>query len=162
MISEKRGIITNEERSTIKEEMLQLSLRVWKRRIITRDHASGEQLRQAIIPIFDTWMNRRTGSFTYEMTQLLTGHGSLNLYLWRFKKIDSPRCIYCRAAYDDNIYVFASCPKWREERITLRAKLCISDVSLRNILKSVAQCDRKWSALKDFCYKIIRQKIKDE
>lgn len=154
------GRDTLESRGDIKQEMKEWALRAWRQRVTSLARPSGKSLRTAIIPIFNEWMRRTSGVLTFEMTQIITGHGSMYHYLWRFKRRESPSCIYCDAECDDNIHV--ACDRWKEERLILREKLGIRALTIHNILKSIVNSIKNWLAFAEFCNKVIRQKIRDE
>lgn len=131
---EREGTLTQEKRNKIKRSEAERALNEWKQRAEATVTSSGSQIRAAILPIFNRWMNRNVGQLTYEMTQIVTGHGSFNYYLWRFKKRISPACIYCSCRKDDNIHVIMNCPKWNDEREELRNQLQIMEFDIANIL----------------------------
>lgn len=156
------GTITEDRRGEIIIKQKIEAQNTWKLRVRQSAREGGNKLRLAMIPNFDEWMSRSHGSVTFEITQLLTGHGSLNYYLWRFKKRTGSECAYCNAYIDDNVHVLLACTKWKEEGIILRTKLCIRWLSLENIIHAITQDMRKWKAFEAFCQRVIQQKIRDE
>ena len=48
-----------------------------------------------LIPELATWLNRKHGGVGFYLVQTLSGRGSFNAYLKRFKKKDEEVCCYC-------------------------------------------------------------------
>lgn len=116
-------MVTMEMKREIRIRILEKIPRQWKRRLKMEDKEGGARVRAAILPVLEQWMYRE-GELTFEITQMLTGHGVFKHYLWRMNKIDSPKCNYCNAEFQDNMHIIMTCPQWREERMLLRAGLC--------------------------------------
>lgn len=124
-------MVTLMERNEIRSRIMERTTLQWIRRMRRDANEGGSKIRAAISPIMQDWLDREEGELTFEVTQMLTGHGVFKKYLWRINKIENPGCCFCNAAYQDNIHLLAVCPKWREERLMLRAGLCVaSDVAL--------------------------------
>jgi hypothetical protein len=71
----------------------------------------------------EQWLTRSHGQLNFYMTQIITGHGCFNKYLWRIKKIDAPNCSHCHSLCDDARHTLAICPAWEEEREKLANKI---------------------------------------
>ncbi|KAJ8937934.1 hypothetical protein NQ318_005541 [Aromia moschata] len=62
------------------------------------------------------WMNRKDGEVVYWVSQVLTGHGCFNSYLFRIGKRVNERCRFCDAAVDVE-HATLLCERWVPERI---------------------------------------------
>lgn len=67
-----------------------------------------------LIPDIETWINRKGGELTFEVTQFLSGHGSFGSYLARIGK-GRPDCTQYGVA-DTPEHTFFNCEKWGMER----------------------------------------------
>lgn len=76
-----------------KEEALLLK-RQWSL-YLQRTNAAGKHTREAILPCFNAWLERRHGGMCFRLTQVLTGHGCFAFYLHRIGKEESPNCNHC-------------------------------------------------------------------
>lgn len=81
----------------------------------TRGYGKRIQFRGFVV-CFGEWVGRNHGELTYQVTQLITGHGWFRGYTHRIGKADSDRCSFCETAGEDNVHVLVECEKWREER----------------------------------------------
>jgi len=81
----------------------------WKHHIVRRD-AAGVRTKDAILPSMDAWI--AWGGIYFHMTQLLSGHGCFDNYLYRIGKQRDTGCGHCSAAVDDAEHTFMWCPAW--------------------------------------------------
>ncbi|KAG5893280.1 hypothetical protein JTB14_002683 [Gonioctena quinquepunctata] len=66
---------------------------------------------ELLIPNIRRWMSCKHRKIDYFVTQILTGHGSLETYTKRFHISEEDCCIYCRKT-DTAAYTFFHCPRW--------------------------------------------------
>jgi ribonuclease HI len=83
--------------------------------------------------ISDSSISRKSASTIY---QLRVGHAPLNLYLHRFKKVDSPRCPACGADRETVEHLIKICPGYAYERWELMKHFEASDPKLEDILSN--------------------------
>ena len=67
------------------------------------------------------------------LTQICTGHISLNGYLFKRKRVDSPRCPACGAAVETVQHFLFTCRSYAYMRWPLEQK-CKGTLTLKNIL----------------------------
>lgn len=80
----------------------------------------GRRVREAILPIFEEWLDRGYGDMGYYLTQMMTGHGAFAEYTYRIRKTGDERCQMCGAETDSVEHTVAECPRWeiwREELV---------------------------------------------
>lgn len=62
---------------------------------------------------------RSYGGLTYRMTQVITGHGCFEAYIYEIQKAESSICQHCRATVDNAVHALLRCPSWVAERVNL-------------------------------------------
>jgi len=77
--------------------------------LASRPGAAGVKLRDALVPLFPSWCNRRWGGLTFRVTQLLTGHGCFGTYLHRIEKAETASCPFCDLDDDSADHTLQSC-----------------------------------------------------
>ncbi|XP_075210602.1 uncharacterized protein LOC142317956 [Lycorma delicatula] len=73
-----------------------------------------------LIPDIRPYLRREHGELTFVLTQLLSGHGSFNLY--GRKRRSSESCLYC-GEQDTAEHTVFQCPRWEEDRMMMRTQL---------------------------------------
>lgn len=158
-------IITIKIKIEVKNTIQDRTINQWKKRLKRDDNDGGRRIRTAIAPMMDEWIGREEGEMNYEITQMITGHGVFKQYLWRMGRNNNPECKYCGASYQDNIHIISKCPKWSNERMTLRAGLCLTadeTLDIKRISTKIVENMRKWNAFDTFSKTIIRKMMDDE
>lgn len=98
-----------------------------------------------LIPNITPWVERRHGELSYQLTQLLTGHGCFRAYLYRFKKAETDKCWYC-GQLDDAEHTFFICPRWAKQRASM-AMTAREDLRPENIIAHITQSEAKWEEI---------------
>lgn len=83
--------------------------RQWEIHIGQRN-ASAVRVKEAILPKFTEWIERKYGGLGFHMTQLITGHGCFNDYLMRIGKVASNMCDQCGGGVDTAQHNLQECP----------------------------------------------------
>ncbi|KAG7196556.1 hypothetical protein KM043_016491 [Ampulex compressa] len=78
------------------------------------DRASAGRWTHHIIPDIRKWTGRNHGLVTFQLTQVLTGHGNFRSYLHRIKVMSSLECPAGPGADEDVGHVLFQCPCSRE------------------------------------------------
>lgn len=113
-----------------------------------------------LIPRIEKWVERTQGEINYFTTQALTGHGSFNAYLYRFKLIDSANCDYCDATIDDAEHSLFHCVKWNRERASMSTNVG-DEVTPDNIVELMLSSESKWITIETFIRSVISKKVED-
>ncbi len=71
----------------VRREERQVVLRKWKERL--SESCKGEWTR-LLIRNLDVWLGRSHGQMNFYLTQVISGHGAFNAYLFSMKLADSP------------------------------------------------------------------------
>lgn len=151
-------IANAESREEIWEAANTLMLRQWR---IYLDNVmpQGKRTKDAIMPVFDQWVNREFGNLNYHMTQILTGHGSYQQHLCRIGKAETEGCAHCESISDSVEYTIGECPAWESQRETLKAEVGNAATKGPRSLVSCMLRDRTaWRAVSTFAIQVITAK----
>ncbi|XP_018359719.1 PREDICTED: uncharacterized protein LOC108758968 [Trachymyrmex cornetzi] len=111
------GEITPHARAMLLEAERRRSISRWQRRLDELPlNGSGAIVRGSIGEDVEAWIGRAHGALTYRVTQVLTGHGVFESYLYRIGRRDTPICPFCRATSDTAAHTLLFCPFWAEQR----------------------------------------------
>lgn len=113
-----------------------------------------------LIPDLRAWVERKHGELTYQLTQILTGHGCFRAYLHRSKRADNDNCPYC-GEEDTARHTMFECPRWAEERSHI-ASAIKQNVHENNLVNKMIQSEDLWNVIVKNINKIIGQKEKEE
>lgn len=59
-------------------------------------------------------------SLNFHTTQMLSGHGYFQSYLWKLNRANDGTCLYCGYHEDDAEHTTFQCPCWNVERDRMR------------------------------------------
>lgn len=96
---------------SIKAEERAISLERWQSRW---DSSSKGRWTYKLIPDIRTWIERKHGECSYQLTQFLSGHGGYRKYLHRFGHDTSPICPQCVGVEEDTEHAIFHCPRFME------------------------------------------------
>lgn len=146
---------TAEAKGEIQEAATLLMRRQWYA-MLDRENSSGKRVREAILPIFDRWLDHRRAGVNYYTTQLFTGHGSFGQYMYRIRKREYPACPDCGLVEDTVEHVLEDCPQWADERRSLRAAF-EEDIPLQwtSMMPSALDYEEKWKAIATFARDVL-------
>ncbi|XP_018377264.1 PREDICTED: uncharacterized protein LOC108770268 [Trachymyrmex cornetzi] len=109
----------------------------------------------------ETWTGRAHGALTYRMTQIMTGHGVFGAYLYRIGRMNTPICLFCRAANDTAGHTLLFCPAWAEQRVGLLDIIGV-DRTFRAVVRAIVRSPEAWAVFATFCEAVMRSKEEDE
>ncbi|XP_061728363.1 uncharacterized protein LOC133533407 [Cydia pomonella] len=132
----------------------------WKSQL--EDEPYGTYTIGALLPSFDSWLDRKSGILTYRQVQVMTGHGCFGHYLYTIQREPSPVCHHCGYEDDTAHHTTVECPTWAPERRELELVLNVDDLSLHNIVARILVSERSWEAFNNFCEQVIRKKEEAE
>ncbi|KAM3955884.1 uncharacterized protein ACR2FA_010155 [Aphomia sociella] len=97
----------------------------------------GRRAIEAVEPVLRQWTGRKTGTLTFRVTQVLTGHGCFGDYLHKVAKREpTPKCHQCGAAEDSAQHTLEVCGAWADQRCALRAAVG-EDLSLPSVVRAM-------------------------
>lgn len=146
------------EETEIKHEEELILKRQWDLHL-RRPNLAGVRTREAILPSFQAWIDRRHGSLGFHLTQLLTGHGCFGSYLYRINKVENPTCKHCGDEHTEDTaeHTLQDCVAWQEEREAL--KLIIGDnLALSSVMAAMSESKEAWKAMTRFAEAIMLRK----
>lgn len=89
------SFLTNRARAALRREERARDIAEWKSRLEDcEDDQPGSRIREALVSKLEDWMNRN-GGLMFHITQILTGHGCFNHYLYKIGRLTSPACSHC-------------------------------------------------------------------
>jgi len=103
------------------------------------------------------WLTRDFGQLSYHMTQIMTGHGCFNDYLFRIGKAPAPGCSHCSSLEDSAQHTLEVCPAWEVERETLISWIG-ADLRISTVVERILQNSENWRAFSYFCTSVMRKK----
>lgn len=148
--------MTRERKKEILNNNRERIYNIWRNELCD-PRLPGRRVREAIVPIFYSWIERESGQLDYYMTQILTGHGSFRRYLYRINKIDSEICLHCRLASDIAEHTLVECTSWSVERQELKKEVG-EDLSLNIVLVRMLASTSAWRAFRVFCKTVLKKK----
>ncbi|XP_072938863.1 uncharacterized protein [Epargyreus clarus] len=102
--------------------------------------------------------DRRHGSLTFRLVQVLSGHGCFGKYLCRIARREpTTQCHHCSSDEDTAQHTLEECPAWDSQRRVLVAAVG-PDLSLPAVVKAIVVSAGSWKAVKSFCEEVISQK----
>lgn len=108
------------------------------------------------------WYTRKHGNTTYRLTQVLTGHGCFQAYLFRIGKITDPTCVMCSVGeIDDTEHTIFRCVCFDEDRRRLEEQLG-TRLTVSNMVPLILADKANWEAVQNYAEKIIAKKEERE
>ncbi|KMQ92167.1 reverse transcriptase [Lasius niger] len=152
------GEYTREARNAIKEAQHLNMCELWRGHL-EKPNTPGEYTKMAIVPRLEKWLERKHGSMSFHLSQIMTGHGCFAKYLHRIGKRADTSCDFC-GKHDDAMHTLKECPAWDLQRISLRRKLGLQRdfIALGDIVDTVATSWDHWMAFSAFTEEIMREK----
>ena len=141
-----------------KKENRGITIMEWK---IRWDEYEGSTWTKTLIPDLKSWYDRKIGSLDYHTTQVLTGHGCFQEYLYRIKKVQSPTCLYCEREADNAEHTLFKCDFWRPRKIKVEAALK-QELTKNSMVRLMINTEENWNTIRDYIQEIMRTKEEDE
>ena len=92
---------------------------------------------------------------------MVTGHGCLREYLYKYKHEDSPECPTCHGLEEDARHVFFTCHRFHTQIRKLERTL-VTAITLENLVRQMLASEKTWSAATDFAKEVIEELRKEE
>lgn len=141
---------SEEDQERVKKEIRDEVTHKWQ---FEWDCEPNERWTRRLIKDLTPWLSRKHGTVDFHTTQMLSGHGCFGKYLWRFKKLEDPRCIDCGEPTDDAEHVMFRCSRWKRDRCALEVELEES-IDPDNIVAIMLKRNTNWDAVKGFIRKV--------
>ncbi|CAG9557742.1 unnamed protein product [Danaus chrysippus] len=139
-----------------RRSLIALLLRRWKRKL--SEPVAGLRTVEAIRPLLKEWVDRRHGSLTFRLVQILSGHGCFGRYLCHIVgREPTAACHHCSCMDDTADHTLAECPAWAVERRQL-STVVGADLSLPAVVQAMVGSERAWEAMVKFCEHVMSRK----
>lgn len=139
----------NEDRNKLRED----SINKWQ---MEWDSGTTGRWTHKIISDLSGWCNRAHGEVTYELCQILSGHGSFRSYLYKIKKATDDLCVNCKVR-DDAEHAMFNCTLFEIRRATVNSRLQ-AIVSPENLIKLMLDSEENWNIVANYASEIIEVK----
>ena len=134
----------------------QLVLESWEERLA--EPKAGLRTVEAVRPVLKEWTDRRHGSLSFRLVQVLSDHGCFGKYLCQIAgREPTYECHHCSCAVDTAQHSLEECPAWDSQRRDLCAVVG-EDLSLPALVRAMVEDERSWDAALTFCEEVISQK----
>ena len=154
LVLETQYIYLNKGREGIdraKASSRQISLSKWQDR--WPDYSESKWSKRLIGEI-SPWITRGHGG-----TQFLSRHGLFCSYLFRIKKMNSAKCIYCPGKDDTPEHIFFECDRWAVKKFQLETN--IGQIKPENVVSLMRRSEEVWSEISQYVEYILRTKKPD-
>lgn len=114
-----------------------------------------------LISNLNQWCSRPHRDLSFHLTQLLTGHGCFNSYLFEIQKVLSAKCSQCGHYEDDAEHTLFHCPSWAIQR--QEATLALgTEFNLTNVRVALVASDEIWDILTRYAKAVVPVKERQE
>jgi Reverse transcriptase (RNA-dependent DNA polymerase) len=145
------------ESSVNSEEARENTLEKWQREWDAASDPTGRWTKK-LVPSIKPWYLRSHGDVSFYLTQVLTGHGCFQEYLYRFSLALSPTCILCDTGEpDDAQHTLERCSFFQEQRKSLENGLR-KPFAAEGIVATMLESIENWEAIKDYVENVMREK----
>lgn len=153
-------------RAALRKREKERSVAGWKERLeeMTLDKP-GNRVREALLPCFEKWLERgNRGNLTFRATQIITGHGCFQGFLFWINRADSPLCVLCASEIDTAQHTLEGCQYWGEARDRLRESVGqdLRVSVLGSVLEVALHDPAKWRAFLDYAERVMSTKETEE
>lgn len=141
-------------RKTIRSEILNR----WKERWDAMDGRAAWT--KELVGDIRKWINRPHGETSYYLTQIMTGHGCFQEYLYRFKRAESEACWYCGLP-DTARHTFFECDRWVDVRVHAETEVG-ETLTAQNVVEVMLESEKNWHIIEHMAAEILSTKEADD
>ena len=110
------------------------------------------------------WLERSHGQMDFYLSQVMSGHGAFNAYLFRMRLADSPECANCdtRGRDDDAWHTLFECPAFtqqREEAMTALQEMGEQPLTPESLVPTLLRSRAGWDLVAAFVASVMRSKM---
>ncbi|KAJ3639076.1 hypothetical protein Zmor_004373 [Zophobas morio] len=115
-----------------------------------------------LINNIEPWINRGHGELNYNLSMVLTGHGTFNTYRKRIKKDETGLCWFCEEDVKDTLeHTVFECKRFKEKRLELNTKIKDS-ISKENMTNMMIKSEKNWNDINKYINDIMDVKREKE
>ncbi|CAB3220326.1 unnamed protein product [Arctia plantaginis] len=128
-----------------KSQLRQVIIGEWRERL--GQPSAGHAVIAAVRPVMEDWLERRHGTLSYRLTQVITGKGCFGDHLCLIRKEPTPECHHCDGqTVDTALHTLAECPAWVEQRRDLVAAIGVGVLSLDSLIAAIVRSESAWNS----------------
>jgi hypothetical protein len=155
---------TDREILRVKRDCRQSLLSKWKEKL---DQSKHGRWTCVLIQDLGKWMNRKHGQLNFHLTQVMSGHGCFNEYLFKMGKVASPVCSHCtQGRNDDAQHTLFKCDAWRRERSELERSLreigVDEELTSSSLVPIMLKSEEAWNQVSAFASTVMKKKMNAE
>ena len=121
------------------------------------DESTGQWTRR-LLPDLGDWFSREHGQLTYHLTQVLSGHGCFQEYLWKRKRAERPECLLCATGEPDNAaHTLLQCAYFGDERRRLENAMGWT-LTAEGLVPKMLEGEDQWMTIAAFIGGIMAKK----
>lgn len=157
-----RGEYSADLKNAIKQIEVSKMRDLW-REYLEKPNTPGEYTKMAVVPRMERWLDHETGSMSFHLTQLMTGHGCFRRFLWRIGRRNTAECDFCGDEQDDAVHTLRNCEAWESPRNRFLSKLNLPvDFTLGDVVDSIIESRDSWVAFSAFAEEVMGRKEEEE
>lgn len=107
------------------------------------------------------WHERKRGMMDYHLTQAFTGHGCFSSYLHKFRKLASPKCMFCEDRNDDAKHTLFKCDAFHAQRRNIEMTVG-GELTPENMVEIMLTSEANWEAIRTHIMTILKRKEEEE
>ena len=142
-----------------KKKMQEETLIKWQEEWENAESATRCKWTKRLIRNVSAWCGRRHGELSFQLTQLLSGHGCFGRYLYLIGKRTNESCVICNAEVDNAQHAFFDCPDFLDRRDRLERDLN-DKFSPDTVVNLLLESKEKWRIITTYVHEVnaARQK----
>ncbi len=100
----------------------------------------------------EAWLERGHGQMDFYLTQVMSDHGAFNVYLFRMKLVESPKCTNCdRSGWDDNarhtLFESLAFQRYQEDVMSTLQEKSEQPLTLDNLVTIMLRSAEGWNQI---------------
>jgi len=148
----------------VKQDARCALLQKWKDRLT--NSSKGEWTR-ALVRDLEQWMSRKHGQLNFHLTQVLSGHGCFDQYLFKMRIREDPQCSHSSNGQNDGPqHTLFECVAWENERNQLITSLALIGVHepivQENLVSIMLMSQQAWDLVSGFSCTVMKKKMEAE
>jgi hypothetical protein len=109
----------------------------------------------------EVWIARRHGDVTYHLSQLLSGNGCFREYLFKYKHVETPYCLYCKEMPENAEHVLMQCVRFDRERSALEQNVG-EPITPHGLVQYMLRSQENWDVVNGIVTSIMQRVRHDE
>ncbi|XP_049300385.1 uncharacterized protein LOC125773783, partial [Anopheles funestus] len=126
----------------------------WDADAASEDASRYTRWTHRVLPDVRAWQSRKHGDVTFQLAQVLSGHGFFRDYLCRMGFTSSPDCPRCPGVAETAEHVVFCCPRFAAEREVLFEAGRSNQITPEGFEAALLESPERWSGICEFVARI--------